>query len=312
MKPNKLQRIYFRTSSYKDFHNPIEKDDINGKYEIKTFPDGEYYMCLDKSLQDKLKDSECIIITGTVSDRETLELYDLANTLIQYGCKKLKIHLLYYGYSTMERSVKWGECVTAKTRANLLSSIPLAPYGTKFYMYDLHAEGITYYFNQNVQTYHQYCKEIIKKMCLDIYGKRKDWVLASADSGRVKWIESLAKDIGVNSAFIFKQRISGSETKVTGINADVEGKDIIIFDDMIRSGSSLIGASAAYKEKGCKNVHIVATHGVFCCDGIKKLADCKNINSVNVINTYPMSKMAEQYANKGFLNYYHLETFFEL
>jgi ribose-phosphate pyrophosphokinase len=93
-----------------------------GKVEVKDFPDGERYQRIVSDISDK----DVILVAGTISDQDTLELYDLACALVKYGARSLDLVIPYFGYSTMERSVKRGEVVTAKTRARLLSSIPWA------------------------------------------------------------------------------------------------------------------------------------------------------------------------------------------
>ena len=82
----------------------------------------------------------------------------------------------YFGYSTMERAVKYGEIVTAKNRARLFSSIPSCPYGNRLYSVDLHSEGISHYFEGNVQVFHIYAKTLIIQKALD-FGERSLFLL---------------------------------------------------------------------------------------------------------------------------------------
>jgi ribose-phosphate pyrophosphokinase len=88
----------------------------------KTFPDGEHYLRIDSDPADR----DAVLIGGTIDDAATLELYDLACGLVTGGAYRLRIVMPFFGYSTMERSVRDGEVVTAKTRARLLSSVPMA------------------------------------------------------------------------------------------------------------------------------------------------------------------------------------------
>jgi ribose-phosphate pyrophosphokinase len=95
--------------------------------------------------------------------------------------------------------------------------------------------------------------------------------MASTDAGRAKWVESLANDMGVNAAFILKRRLKGDHTEVSAINADVAGKTVIIYDDMIRSGGSIINAAQTYKNAGAGDIYVITTHGLFINNGIEKL-----------------------------------------
>lgn len=115
----------------------------------------------------------------------------------------------------------------------------------------------------------------------------KDFVLASTDAGRAKWVESLANDMGVNAAFVFKRRISGRKTVITSISADVKGKKVVIYDDMIRSGGTLINAARAYKKAGATEISVVATHGLFIENAVQKLKDSTLFNGIAVTDSHP-------------------------
>jgi len=251
--------IIFSTQKYTYLKERILKksEAIDGQVEVKYFPDGERY----QRILTEVDDQQVNIIGGTVSDSDTLELYDLACAAVKYGADTLNIFVPYFGYSTMERAVKKGEVVTAKTRARLLSSIPAANKTNNIFLFDLHTEGLPHYFEGNIKPHHIYCKDIIINTCRELAGE--DFIIACTDSGRAKWVESLANEMKVNAAFVFKRRISGESTEITGINADVKGKLVIIYDDMIRTGGSLIKAAQAYKEGGATAIFAITTHALF-------------------------------------------------
>ncbi|MDX1903327.1 MAG: ribose-phosphate diphosphokinase [Thermonemataceae bacterium] len=264
----------------------------NGEVEVKVFPDGERYQRILSEVEEK----KIILLGGTPSDSDTLELYDLASAISKYGAKTLTIVIPYFGYSTMERAVKKGEVVTAKTRARLLSSIPKTGSRISFILMDLHTEGLSHYFEGDVQAQHLYCKTVISNICEEIAGK--DFILACTDAGRAKWVESLANDMHVNAAFVFKRRLSGEETQVTGISADVKGKTVIIYDDMIRTGGSLISAAKSYREAGAQKIFAITTHGLFSNNALKKLEDAQIFEKIYATNTHPNTQL---YLQNSFL-----------
>ena len=277
------KKLLFTTESYTPLKSKMlaASDFEDGQLELKKFPDGERYMRILSDVSER----HVLLLGGTVTDADTLDIYDLASAAVKYGAASLTLIIPYFGYSTMERAVKYGEVVTAKTRATLFSSIPRTSYGNKIILIDLHTEGIPHYFESGIRPVHLYSKPIIIETCHELYGD--DFVLASTDAGRAKWVESLANDMHVNGAFIFKKRLSGDETKVTGISADVKGKNVIIYDDMIRTGGSLVQAAISYKEAGAKEISVITTHGIFAGDGVKKLKDCGIIKSVTCTDTHP-------------------------
>lgn len=254
--------ILYSTKNYDYLKNNILSKDSSfkaGNLQRKTFPDGERYI----RIEDNVKGQDVAVIGGTISDQDTLEIFDLACALVKYGARSLSLVIPYFGYSTMERSTKVGEIVVAKTRARLLSAIPQASYGNKIFLVDLHSEGIPYYFEGDVSVSHLYAKDEVIELVKEITKGDKDIVLGSTDAGRAKWVESLANDIGCEAAFVYKRRLSGAETKLTGINADVKGKHVVIYDDMIRTGGSLIQAGEAYLNAGASKVSAITTHSIF-------------------------------------------------
>lgn len=277
-----MKKLLFHTTNYKYLANKILDQKLfkAGKVEVTAFTDGERYQRILSSVNNK----NIVLIGGTVSDSDTLELYDLASSLVAYGANSLSIVVPYFGYSTMERAVKPGEIVTAKTRARLLSSIPKSHKGNKIYLFDLHTEGIPHYFENDLQPFHVYCKKLIIEAAKKVGGS--DFVLASTDAGRAKWVESLANDIGVNAAFLLKRRLTGDKTEISAVNADVQGKTVVIYDDMIRSGGSIINAAKVYKEAGANKIYVITTHGLFINDGLQKLMDCGLIEQVITTDTH--------------------------
>jgi ribose-phosphate pyrophosphokinase len=254
----------------KDYEYLAEKVLACGTFEkgelvVNHFTDGERYQRILTPVENR----DVVIIGGTVTDQATLELYDLASSLVSYGANSLTLVIPYFGYSTMERAVLSGEIVTAKTRARLISAIPKSNRGNKVVLFDLHTEGIQYYFEHDLYPVHVYCKDLVIKAALKYGGN--NFVMASTDAGRAKWVESLANDMGVNAAFILKRRLKGDDTEVSAINADVAGKTVIIYDDMIRSGGSIINAAKTYKNAGAADIYVITTHGLFINNGIEKL-----------------------------------------
>lgn len=280
------QKIIFATQHYKYLKDRIlaitGEAWENGELEIRDFPDGEHYHRILSDVSHK----EVVIIGGTIDDQATLELFDLASGCIQLGAYSLTIIIPYFGYSTMERAVKYGEIVKAKTRAVLFSSLPNTSRGNRIVMIDLHVDGITWYFENDIRPVHLYAKGFVLNAAQELAGN-KPFVLASTDAGRAKWVESLANDLHVPAAFVFKRRISGEETAITAISADVKDKTVIIYDDMIRTGGSLVHAAEAYHEAGAAGICVITTHGIFAGNGFERIKNSGLISKVVCTDTHP-------------------------
>ena len=259
-----------------------------GEVERKSFPDGEDYL----RILTRVAKQDAIVIGGTVTDKDTLELYDLACGLVSSGVHRLWIVIPYYGYSTMERSKYAGEVVKAKTRARLLSSIPLPGSGAQVVMLDLHVDSVTHYFEGSMQPVHIQGKDILLDMIRSLSADG-DYVLASTDAGRAKQVESLANDLKVPASFVFKKRNDDGSTEVTAVSAGVEDKHVIIYDDMIRTGGSLVNAAKAYKEAGASRISVVSTHGIFAGEAVEKLQTCGLIDVVVVTDSHSNARLKE-------------------
>lgn len=280
-----MSTIVYTTSRYEEIaekikcwagNTPSMVADID-TIKVAQFPDGEDYL---KLLKPHLWEYDAIVVGGTQTDTDLLELYDLTYAVSKAGARRITVYIPYYGYSTMERAVKRGEIVKAKTRAVILSSLPGIDRIT-FIMTDLHSAGIEHYFEGSCHTIHHYAKDPVLEHCRAI---GDDIVLASTDAGRAKWVESLANDLMVDCAFIIKRRVAGDKTEIAGINADVQNRVVVIYDDMVRTGGSLVAAGKAYRDAGAREVHAIVTHGVLPGDSVMRMEE---FNSFACSDTVP-------------------------
>lgn len=290
------------------------------------FPDGELYHGLMQDVEER----DVILLGGTINAEETLELLDIGNLLVDNAVNKLKIVIPYFGWSTQERAVLAGEAAKAKYRARMISAIPRAANGNQVFLMDLHSEGIPHYFEGGIVARHIYAKPLVIDAAQELAAlasegadtnftatpladlkvriqpchspdvdkaKAKEFpfdefCLASTDTGRAKWVESLTRDmvglgLPVHPAFIIKRRLSGELTQVMDISADVEGKVVILYDDMIRTGGSLIKAAEAYLKRGAIAVAAISTHAVLPGDALKRLEDSGKFIQIVVTDSHP-------------------------
>ncbi|MEL6546607.1 MAG: ribose-phosphate diphosphokinase [Myxococcota bacterium] len=273
--------VIYASSSYQELADTLsaELGAPRGDIECRAFPDGETY----HRVLTRPDGQHCVLVGGTISDEETLEIYDLASGLVVGGARRLTLVIPFLGYSTMERAVKRGEVVKGKTRARLLSSIPIAAEGNRALLLDLHAEGLPYYFEGSLNARHAYAKPLILEAIQDL---AEDFVLGCTDSGRAKWVESLALELGVPMAVVLKRRDEHG-TVVSGINADVKDRTVVIYDDMIRTGGSLLGAAQVYRNAGARRVCAVCTHGLFPGEALAKLKDSGLLEKIVCTNSHP-------------------------
>ena len=258
----------------------------HGVIHRERFPDGENYCRMETDPADR----DVILVGGTIDDSATLALYDLACGVVGSGAYRLSVVMPYFGYSTMERAVRPGEVVVAKSRARLLSSIPAPEGGTRVFLFDLHTDGIEFYLDDRVLTRQIYGAPMITQKIKERMGG-STFVLGACDAGRAKWVQSLASDLGVEPAFVYKRRDPKSGgLAVTGVNADVRGREVVIYDDMIRTGSSLVQAAKSYLAAGATKVHAIASHLVLPGNALETLRASGAFTSIMGTDSHPGSQ----------------------
>jgi ribose-phosphate pyrophosphokinase len=252
-----------------------------GEVQRDLFPDGEHYLRLVTEVADR----HVVVVGGTISDEATLEIYDLACAVVENGAATLTLVVPWYGYATQDRAVKSGEAVTAKTRARLLSSIPAAKLANEILLLDLHSEGIPHYFEGTIHPRHVYGKKVIEELARELGGR--EFIVGSTDAGRAKWVESLARDLFVPAAFVYKRRRGPESTEVTAVSMRFSGETVVIYDDMIRTGTSLMNAARAYREAGAGRIVAIATHGVFTNGAYGRLLETGLFAAVACTDSHP-------------------------
>lgn len=283
------EMLLFSTSAYAYFEPGLFAAGHfeRGAIERKAFPDGERYLRLDADSWGR----DVVLLGGTPTDLDWLEIYDLGCAISRSGARSLSIVMPYFGYGTMERAVKRGEVVTAKTRARLISSIPPCEAGTRTFLFDLHTDGIEFYFGDSHTTHHIYGAPVITN-AIRTHMRDRPFVLGATDAGRAKWVESLARALDVDPAFVYKRRDGSSgQMEVTGVNADVRGKEVVIYDDMIRTGSSLIQAGKAYLAAGASKIHAIASHLVLPIGSLERIRESHVFETILGTDSHPHSQL---------------------
>ncbi len=249
-----------------------------GEVETRLFPDGERYLRLSSDPAGV----DAAVLGGTIGEADTLEIYDLACGVVEAGARSLTLVIPYFGYGTMERGTRPNEIVTAKTRARLLSSIPVPGSGSRVLLLDLHTEGIPFYFEGALRPVHLSARPVV----LPALQRLGAEVVACTDAGRAKWVERFANDLGIPAAFVFKRRLEQG-TEVTAVSAQVAQKRVVIYDDLVRSGGSLIAAARAYREAGASAIAAVATHGVLPGDALDRLRGSGALEKLVITDSHP-------------------------
>jgi ribose-phosphate pyrophosphokinase len=233
------------------------------RIERSTFGDGERYYRLDVDTTFDLLGRCAIYVCPLCDDSDILEVLRVGTTLVQYGVRRRIFIIPFLAYSTMERAVRPGEVVTAKCTIQMLSAIGSVGNGNVFLLFDLHTAGLLHYFEGPCIRLEIYGQRVLSRALPDLGFKRETFIFASGDLGRSAWVNAFARDNGVGVAFIRKTRThedGQSKTQVCEVIGNVRGKNVIIYDDMTRTGGTLIKAAQKYLDEGALSVDVLVSH----------------------------------------------------
>lgn len=256
-----------------------------GKLEWREFLDGEVYT----RILSKVDHEDVVFIAGLVSDRDFLNVFDICCAITKLGAKSLSIIVPFMSYTTMERATKEGEVVRAKTRARLLSSIPQAYQGNQILFLELHNDSLAHYFEGNITAKNISSEDLIIEKIKEL--NLSDYTLLATDEGGAKKIRKMADKLNVDLSFLIKRR--KFNTVSSKLVIDVETDTVIIYDDMIRSGNTLVEALEKVKDK---NIYVFTTHARFVDGALEKIKKYTNniyaTNSlVHNVNSIDISKL---------------------
>jgi ribose-phosphate pyrophosphokinase len=278
--------LVFSTTAYEPLADAVREAGAleAGRIHREPFPDGER----DLRIACAVSGRDAVLVGGTISDADTLEVFDLACGLVDAGAETLTLVIPFFGYSTMERATAPGQVVTAKTRARLLSTIPRARAGNRAVLLELHSDGLPYYFEGGLHPRHVSADPVVQEAVRAAGGA--SYVLASADAGRAKHVQSLANALGVPAAVVLKRRVDARRTELVAVSADVAGQTVVIYDDMVRTGGSLLGAARAYRTAGAARVSAVVTHGVLPDGALDALRADGSLDALTCTDSHPRAR----------------------
>jgi ribose-phosphate pyrophosphokinase len=228
-----------------------------------TFPDGEHYYRLKVRSNFELLGKCAIYVCPLTTDEDIMEVLRVGTTLVQYGVRRRIFVIPFLAYSTMERAVMPGEIVTAKCTIQMLSAIGSVGNGNVFLLFDLHTAGLLHYFEGPCIRLEIYGQTVLQNALPELQFDPRTFIFASGDLGRSAWVNAFAREARTGVAFIRKMRVHAdgkSQTKVCEVIGQVKDKHVIIYDDMTRTGGTLIHAAEKYIEEGALTVDVLVSH----------------------------------------------------
>jgi ribose-phosphate pyrophosphokinase len=235
-----------------------------GRITLEDFPDGETKVSIDEDVRGR--DVFIVQSTCTPVNQHLMELLIMLDAFKRASPARITAVLPYYGYARQDRKDKSRVPISAKLVANLITRAG----ADRVLALDLHAAQIQGFFDIPVD--HLYAAKELAKHIRSLNIPQDELVVLSPDEGSIKKALDFQRNVGGKLAIADKRRTSATEIKHGHlIGAPVEGKTVVIYDDMISTAGTIAGAVNVAKAAGAKKVYVCATHGVLSGPAITKL-----------------------------------------
>ncbi len=248
-----------------------------GELTLFNFSDGEVYCQIDENVRG----ADVFVVQPTCSpvNDHVMELLILLDAFRRSSASRITAVLPYFGYARQDKKDKPRVPIAAKLMADLLT----ASGADRILTMDLHAAQIQGFFNIPVD--HLFAAPVI----LDAIRKLvpEELVIVSPDVGGLTRARAIAKRLDASLAVIDKRRTGKNETEILNVVGEVEGKDVLILDDIIDTAGTLVQAEAALRRQGARRTYAAAVHGVFSGPAMERI-EASGLESLLVTNTIPV------------------------
>ncbi|KAH0786933.1 putative ribose-phosphate pyrophosphokinase [Histomonas meleagridis] len=249
------------------------------------FSNGEQYYRLDIPTSFTLLGKDAVYVGAVTDDNDLMDLYRVGSALALAGIKRRIFVIPYLCYSSMDRAMLPGEVVTAKTNSQMLGLLG-GNEGNIFIFIDLHYACLLHYFEGPCLRIELYAQNALIQAIEEQHFDMTKIMFGSTSLKHSSWVNAYAKALGCPISFV-REKYVGSERnsndfhhEAHSIVGEVKGFHILIYDDMIRSGKTVLSAAQMYLDAGATRVDVVTSH----------LA-CFNENIINELISSPIQKI---------------------
>jgi ribose-phosphate pyrophosphokinase len=277
---NEPQLLIFSGSSNPELTKKI-CDYLNlteGLLELKRFSDGEIWA----KFKENIRGRDVYIVQSTMPPAENLmELLILLDAAKRSSATRVTAVIPYFGYARQDRKDQPRVAVTAKLVADIISKAG----ADRVITMDLHAAQIQGFFD--IPLDHLYASPIYTD---EFKNKNDNLVVVSPDAGGIKIARSYAKRLKAGLVLIDKRRPNHNKAEVMNIIGDVEGKNVLLVDDLIDTGGTFVAAISAMKKRGAKNIYGAITHPLLSGEALQRIENSE-LNKLYVTDTIPLRNL---------------------
>lgn len=254
-----------------------------GELSIGVFPDNE----ISVQVMESVRNQDCFVLQSIALNPNTylMELLIVIDALRRASAKSIVAVIPYFGYGRQDRKDRARVPITAKLVANLLVNAG----ATRILTMDLHAGQIQGFFDIPLDNLYGRPQMVraVQGLGLD------NPIVVTPDVGSATLGRDFATQLGCGLAVIDKRRESATQVEISAVMGDVTGKDVLLADDMVSTGGSLVSAAQACREKGARQIFAAVTHGLFVGNAVAKIEESP-IDQVLYSNTIPPSDRLAQ------------------
>ncbi len=232
-----------------------------GKCNITSFPDGETFVKVDENVRGH--DVFIVQPTSPPTNHNLMELFIMIDAMRRASAKRITAVLPFYGYARQDRKDQPRVPITAKLVANLL----VASGTSRVLTMDLHAQQIQGFFDIPVD--HLYAAPVMYD-----YLKQKnlkDLTVVSPDVGGLKMAHAYSQTLETELAIVAKRRKSATEVESMAVIGEIDGRNILMVDDLTETAGTLTQAAVLLKKKGAKSIIACVSHAILNDVGIERL-----------------------------------------
>jgi ribose-phosphate pyrophosphokinase len=250
-----------------------------GKMTSFNFSDGELFCQLDENVRG----SDVFVVQPTCCpvNENLMELLIVLDTLKRSSASRVTAVLPYYGYARQDKKDKPRVPITAKLVADLLSRAG----ADRILTMDLHASQIQGFFDVPVD--HLFAAPVLLDAIKEL--KIPDLMIVSPDAGGVERARAIAKRLHAGLAIVDKRRVATNEAEVMHVIGDVDGRNVLIIDDIVDTAGTLNKTIEALRDKGARRILAAGIHGVLSGPAIERVA-ASPLEQLLVTNTVPVDE----------------------
>lgn len=255
----------------------------------EEFPDGELIVKIEEDVRGR----DCFVVLSTchpVNDN-LMELLIYLDCLRRASARRITAVIPYFGYARQDRKDEGRTPITAKLVANLITQAG----ANRVLALDLHAAQIQGFFD--IPLDHLSATPVFVEYFHSIREELGDLVLVSPDVGNVKVANMYAGLLGGDLAIIDKRRKSGRSVQAVNMVGEVQGRSVLMIDDMISTAGTITEAAKFVMDRGARQVMVAATHGVLVGLAMERLAAAP-IERIILTDTIPLGERCRPIARK--------------